>query len=268
MRRLCALALLAALGAALIVPKAAAQQTRVQWYDPITNKTYTTGPGTSGLPTREQFPPGTVYTLIPGAISAILADIAEAQNNPGVRANRDSTDVIDARGYNRIAFYLHPRATLTTEIGGGDADSLNGQLLAFQVRGHYSEATDSVSTFTMRANKPGNAVAGAGVRDSVGSLSDLIMYSGNVATYGMLRINALPSEKVVVVSNPGSVGDPRGILVWSGRLNEAQSASPTFVSFRLRCLRSYTNTTTGPTVRDSTTALPMFYRGDVLMWRE
>jgi len=221
----------------------------------------------------ESAPSASNYSYQPSVISAIMADIPDGVVVAGLRTNRDSTSVIDCRGYNRAALLLFPSATATTDAGNGSADSLFGQVLALEVRAYSGATADSQSTFRVMPQRIGSGNFG-GVSDTVGSLSDIIKYSEHIAGYAPLRGSLLPSEKAIVVANTarnsanGFFGDPRGMVIWSSRLNEANSATPPFLGFRLRCLHSYTMASGNATVRDSSTALPMRVRCDLVLWRE
>lgn len=69
MRRLCALALFAALGAAFFAFPAAAQQTRIQWYDPLYNMTKVVTPA-DPLPMADQSRDRD-YPLVMNLVSAV-----------------------------------------------------------------------------------------------------------------------------------------------------------------------------------------------------
>jgi hypothetical protein len=222
----------------------------------------------------ESAPSANNYSYQPSVISAIFSNIPDGKVVAGLRTNKDSTSVIDCRGYNRAALYLFPSTTLTTDAGGGDADSLYGALLGLEVRGFSGSVADSQSTFRAIGHRVGSTGFG-GVQDTVGSLSDIIKTSNHIAGYGPIQTSLLPSETAVVVSGMwgGSTspapGSCRGMIIWSSKIGEAgAAATPPFIGFRIRYLKAYTMASGNIVATDSTTALPMRIRCDLALWRE
>jgi hypothetical protein len=224
--------------------------------------------------TMEAAPSANNYSYQPSVISAVMVPVPDGQMTAGVWTNRDSTTVIDVRGYNRAALLLFPSATISTDKGAGDADSIGGQVLALQVRAHSGAIADSQSTFRVVTQRLSGTVD---VPDSIGSLTDMKHFGPTNNAAGVLRNTVLPSEKAVVVTNLLSngtlgTGDARGMVIWSTKLNDGNSATLPFLSWRLRSVNSYCQTLTAGlqvmTVRDSSNSLPMRVRCDLVLWRE
>jgi hypothetical protein len=233
---------------------------------------------TNGVNITDTAPSANNYSFQPSVISAIFSNIPDGVIVAGIRTNRDSTSIIDCRGYNRAALYLFPSATITTDAGAGSADSLFGAVFALQVRGYSGAIADSQSTFKVMPQRIAATSFGS-VMDTVGSLNDLVRYSAHIATQGPLRNTLLPSEKAIVVSGTegvgvggfasGGYGDPRGQVIWSSRLGDPSSAMLPFMGWRLRCLNTYFVSAGNPVVlSDSSKALPIRVRCDLVLWRE
>ena len=235
----------------------------------------------------EQYPVSSLYDLRPSVISGIFTCRGdETKTTPGLWEIRDSTTVIDCRGYNRAALLMFPSPTLTTDTyGSGSVDSLSGAVFALQTRAHYSMTADSQSTFRLvpkvLMQAAGGASSGtAATRDSVGSLSDIIANDVTVNTTTQaindsLWKRVLPDEVAIVVSNVNNAN--RGMVIWNARLNDPSGVGVLpFMSWRLRCVASYTKAGAGGVVKlpqasgaaAAGVGLGIRVRCDLVLWRE
>ena len=204
--------------------------------------------------------PAAMFDFRPAAVSATFANVADGQATPGLRSNRDSSNVIDTRGYNRMQILAFPSAG-STPGGDSSADSLYAALGALEMRAHYSTVADSQSTFRViphffTGSDPAK-------RDSIGTLVSAARYSASTPL--SLLTSALNDETVLVIDNIG--GPNRGIVIFDGRINEPASESvPPLFSLRYRPLGGYTMA--GVTTPAFVSGLAVRIRFDVILWRE
>jgi hypothetical protein len=229
----------------------------------------------NGLNTTETSPSANNYSYQPSVISGIFISVQDADNVVGIWENRDSTSVIDCRGYNRAALLMFP-----TIAAAANTDSLAGMLLALQVRAHSGAIADSQSTFrAVTRYFSGSYTTGLTTpRDSIGSLADVIGDDRTVRIGGSqiadsLYKSALPNEQVIVVGNVNNAN--RGMVIWTGRANEPGASVFPFMSFRLRALQSITRGTgqtpilcPGGAAANQSKSMPMRIRCDLVLWRD
>lgn len=262
----------AVLSAALLSsPALAAAPVPVQWYNPATGQSITVAPGALGLPVREQSLVQAYGTspLVPG-ISCIMVSIPDGQiDNPaGTYTNRDSTAVIDVRGYKYAAILMWARPTFPGDKGSGTADSLIGATFALQARCHPTSSYDSANVYRnvggMRRSESGLGTgAVVATNDSVGMMRDMLYARNFNITPSSILGNPLPDEKVVVVGN----GVTGGQVVWADRINNPASGWVTgFMSWRLRALKSFCNVSGSPAAPANEMAMRI--RFDILLWND
>lgn len=263
MRRLSALALIAALGAAFFVSTVHAQQNMLPlWVDSFGAKHVITP--SYPMPVQEQFPSATSYQFLPMVISGVFASVQDAQSVAGLYQNRDSTSAIDCRGYNRAALLMYP-----TGVSANNSDSLAGCEFALQVRAHPGTASDSSVTFRVPTSTL--HASGGATRDSVGSLFDVAGFSA-LASDSLFK-TVMPDEIVVTVgalfSGASSKVTNRGMVVWTGKSGSFGSASLfPFTSWRVRATKQYYNSLGTPTAMPSGTVAKVNVRCDLVLWRE
>jgi hypothetical protein len=211
----------------------------------------------------EQSPPALYYAYFPAVISGVFASVQDAQSVSALNQNRDSSSVIDCRGYNRAALYL-----FATGASAANSDSLVAAEFALSVRGHIAFAQDSMSTF--RTVQRTIRTSGSTSRDTVGGIADGAYYSsGNSDS---LFKTPMPDETVIIdgalFAGVSTKQANRGMIVWSTRLGEDASMVLPFMSFRLRHTKQYYNSTGTPTAMPSGTVAKVNVRCDLVLWRD
>jgi hypothetical protein len=171
MRRLCALALLAALGAALLVRVVQAQQPVIpQWVDANGQRKSVT-PSTA-FPSEEKSKDRDFVLIQPNVISNIFGDKNVCS---GVQDGRDSSMMIPTRGYNRLR--LRWRVTFPTQALCGwtptrtTVDSLFAITFAVGARTNTSSAWDTTAGTIRQDWVRGSLSMQA---DTVGSLTEVM----------------------------------------------------------------------------------------------
>lgn len=220
------------------------------------------------LKVAEQLSPLLNYTT-QTIIQGVFAPVLDAQSVAGTYQNRDSSSVIDMRGYNRAAVYLWAQGA-----SAANADSLVGIEFALEIRGHNGTSSDTAGVF--RLTNKFYRTSGGTARDSVGSSADYALYTN---TYGdSLFKTPMPHEIVVSVpalySVATAVGQShlwnRGFVIWTGKVGESGSSNVLpFMSWRLRATKEFILSLTGvPTAMPSGTVGAVRVTATLVLWRD
>lgn len=242
MRRLSALALIAALGAAFVVSTVHAQPAVIpQWMR--NNVRVTVQQGADGFPVVEQYPASSFAIFKPNWLNTVLAGRIQGGPPPSPCVMQDSTSAEDVRGANWLALFIYPTVD----------DSVAAALVALQFRWHFTNgAVDSSTSFIEQGTRTfpmTQAAAGgptnAAVRDSIGSLTYIPATAGGISRYsvGAAAVAntdslATPDEQVLVITNVSGVNRGRMIRV---RVPDGLSANSAglYFSLRARYMNSY-----------------------------
>lgn len=137
----------------------------------------------------------------------------------------DSTSALDTRGWNKLGLYFYPQIqdTLTT----------THVLIAVQVRGHYAQASDSLSTFAAFPRRQNVQLLAADVAALARDTLSTAQSDWNEIT--ALATTALPTEFIIPFY--ASTSNPRGRFVPLDDIIPGFWAP--YTSVRVRFIRAY-----------------------------